>query len=108
LRGVGALPGARRPLRTSVLPLALIIRGLRTGSGAWHRGCGGAAWRGSRRRAQRAESEAILDRHFDPPPVNCGYWAAAVFAVVSLASDWARVPAAQEIVFCAPWPSSFS
>ena len=50
----------------------------------------------------RAESEAILDRHIDPPPVN--WWilgGGLAFTVVSLSVGLGQIPAAQEIVFCA-------
>jgi len=50
----------------------------------------------------RAQSEAILDRHIDPPPVN--WWilgGGLAFAVVSLSVGLGQIPAAQEIVFCA-------
>jgi BT1 family len=50
----------------------------------------------------RAQSEAILDRHIEPPPVN--WWilgGGLAFAVVSLSVGLGQIPAAQEIVFCA-------
>jgi len=104
LRGVGALPEAQKAAAyLSVYQLALIIPlvsvlGVALASWLRRRGLARLAAEGR----TRAESEAILDRHFDPPPVN--WWilgGGLVFAVVSLSVGLGQIPAAQEIVFCA-------
>jgi len=104
LRGVGALPEAQKAAAyLSVYQLALIIPlvsvlGVVLASWLRRRGLARLAAEGR----TRAESEAILDRHFDPPPVN--WWilgGGLVFAVVSLSVGLGQIPAAQEIVFCA-------
>ncbi|HEV8261756.1 MAG TPA: hypothetical protein VGQ19_13485 [Burkholderiales bacterium] len=104
LRGVGALPEAQKAAAyLSVYQLALIIPlvsvlGVVLASWLRRRGLARLATGGR----TRAESEAILDRHFDPPPVN--WWilgGGLAFAVVSLSVGLGQVPAAQEIVFCA-------
>jgi hypothetical protein len=104
LRGVGALPEAQKAAAyLSVYQLALIIPlvsvlGVALASWLRRRDLARLAAEGR----TRAESEAILDRHFDPPPVN--WWilgGGLVFAVVSLSVGLGQIPAAQEIVFCA-------
>ena len=104
LRGVGSLPEAQKAAAyLSVYQLALIIPlvsvlGVALASWLRRRGLARLAAEGR----TRAESEAILDRHFDPPPVN--WWilgGGLVFAVVSLSVGLGQIPAAQEIVFCA-------
>ena len=104
LRGVGALPEAQKAAAyLSVYQLALIIPlvsvlGVVLASWLRRRGLARLAAEGR----TRAESEAILDRHFDPPPVN--WWilgGGLAFAVVSLSVGLGQIPAAQEIVFCA-------
>jgi len=104
LRGVGALPEAQKAAAyLSVYQFALIIPlvsvlGVVLASWLRRRGLARLATEGR----TRAESEAILDRHFDPPPVN--WWilgGGLVFAVVSLSVGLGQIPAAQEIVFCA-------
>jgi hypothetical protein len=50
----------------------------------------------------RAECEALLERHTEPPPVN--WWilgGGLAFTVVTLSVGLGQVPGAQEIVFCA-------
>ena len=104
LRGVGALPQAQKAAAyLSIYQLALIIPLVSV------LGVAVAWW--LRRRAlarlaaeghTRAQSEAIFDRHIDPPPVN--WWilgGGLAFAVVSLSVGLGQIPAAQEIVFCA-------
>lgn len=104
LRGVGALPEAQKAAAyLSIYQLALIIPVVSV------LGVVLASWLRRRDLARltaegrtRAECEAILDRHFDPPPVN--WWilgGGLAFAVVSLSVGLGQIPAAQEIVFCA-------
>jgi hypothetical protein len=104
LRGVGALPEAQKAAAyLSIYELALFIPVISV------LGVVLASWLRRRHLARlaaegrtRAESEAILDRHFDPPPVN--WWilgGGLAFAVVSLSVGLGQIPAAQEIVFCA-------
>ncbi len=104
LRGVGALPEAQKAAAyLSIYQLALIIPlvsvlGVALASWLRRRDLARLAAEGR----TRAESEAILDRHFDPPPVN--WWilgGGLAFAVVSLSVGLGQIPAAQEIVFCA-------
>lgn len=102
LRGVGALPEAQKAAAyLSIYELALIIPLVSV------LGVALASW--LRRRdltrmvaegRTRAESEAILDRHIDRPPVN--WWilgGGLAFAVVSLSVGLGQIPAGQEIVF---------
>jgi hypothetical protein len=104
LHGVGALPEAQKSAAyLSVYQLALCIPLVSV------LGVIAASW--LRRRAltrlaaeghSRAQSEAILSRHVDPPPVN--WWilgGGLAFAVVSLSVGLGQIPAGQEIVFCA-------
>ena len=104
LRGVGALPQAQKSAAyLSIYELALFIPLVSV------LGVVVAWW--LRRRAlarlaaeghTRAQGEAILDRHIEPPPVN--WWilgGGLAFAVVSLSVGLGQIPAAQEIVFCA-------
>lgn len=104
LRGVGALPEAQKAAAyLSIYQLALIIPVVSV------LGVALASWLRRRDLARlaaegrtRAECEAILDRHFDPPPVN--WWilgGGLAFTVVSLSVGLGQIPAAQEIVFCA-------
>ncbi len=104
LRGVGALPEAQKAAAyLSIYQLALIIPMVSV------LGVALASWLRRRELARlaaegrtRAQCEAILDRHFDPPPVN--WWilgGGLAFAVVSLSVGLGQIPAAQEIVFCA-------
>ena len=104
LRGVGALPEAQKAAAyLSIYQLALIIPvvsvlGVVLASWLRRRALARLAAEGR----TRTESEAILDRHFDPPPVN--WWilgGGLAFAVVSLSVGLGQIPAAQEIVFCA-------
>jgi hypothetical protein len=102
LQGVGALPEAQKSAAyLSIYQLALIVplvSVLGVALASWLR------WRELARLAAegrtRAQCEAILDRHFDPPPVN--WWilgGGLAFAVVSLSVGLGQIPAAQEIVF---------
>ncbi|MEO8134853.1 MAG: hypothetical protein ABI831_12840 [Betaproteobacteria bacterium] len=104
LSGVAALPEAQKGLAyLAVYRLALIIPLVSV------LGVALAWW--LRRRAlarlaaeghTRAQGEAILDRHVDPPPVN--WWilgGGLAFAVVSLGVGLGQIPAGQEIVFTA-------
>ena len=102
LRGVGALPEAEKAAAyLSIYQLALIIPLVSV------LGVALASWLRRRELARlaaegrtRAQCEAILDRHFDPPPVN--WWilgGGLAFAVVSLSVGLGQIPAAQEIVF---------
>ena len=104
LRGVGALPQAQTAAAyLSIYQIALIIPLVSV------LGVALASWLRRRELARlaaegrtRAQCEAILDRHIDPPPVN--WWilgGGLAFAVVSLSVGLGQVPAAQEIVFCA-------
>ncbi|MGQ0579075.1 MAG: hypothetical protein ACT4PQ_09235 [Betaproteobacteria bacterium] len=104
LQGVGALPQAQKAAAyLSIYQLALIIPLVSV------LGVALASWLRRRHLARlaaegrtRAESEAVLDRHFDPPPVN--WWVLGgglAFALVSLSVGLGQVPAGQEIVFCA-------
>ncbi len=104
LQGVGALPEAQKAVAyLSIYQLALIIPLVSV------LGVALASWLRRRELARlgaegrtRAESEAILDRHIDPPPVN--WWilgGGLAFTVVSLSVGLGQMPAAQEIVFCA-------
>ena len=102
LRGVGALPEAQKAAAyLSIYQLALIIPvvsvlGVVLASWLRRRDLARLAAEGR----TRAECEAILDRHFDPPPVN--WWilgGGLAFAVVSLSVGLGQIPAAQEIVF---------
>jgi hypothetical protein len=104
LQGVGALPEAQKSAAyLSIYQLALIIPLVSV------LGVALASWLRRRDLARliaegrtRAQCEAILDRHFDPPPVN--WWilgGGLAFAVVSLSVGLGQIPAAQEIVFCA-------
>ena len=104
LRGVGALQEAQKAAAyLSIYELALIIPLVSVLGVA-------LAWLLRRREMARltaeghtrAQSEAILDRHIDPPPVN--WWilgGGLAFAVVSLSVGLGQIPAGQEIVFCA-------
>ena len=104
LRGVGAMPQAQKDAAyLSIYELALIIP-LVSVLGvvfAWwlrRRGLARLAAEGH----TRAQCEAILDRPIEPPPVN--WWilgGGLAFAVVSLSVGLAKIPAGQEIVFCA-------
>jgi hypothetical protein len=102
LHGVGALPEAQKATAyLSIYELALIIPLVSV------LGVALASWLRRRHLARlvadgrtRAESEAMLDRHFDPPPVN--WWilgGGLAFTVVSLSVGLGQVPAGQEIVF---------
>lgn len=102
LRGVGALPEAQKAAAyLSIYELALIIPLVSV------LGVALASWLRRRELARlaaegrtRAESEAILDRHIDRPPVN--WWilgGGLAFAVVSLSVGLGQIPAGQEIVF---------
>jgi hypothetical protein len=104
LSGVGELPDAQKAAAyLSIYQLALIIPVVSV------LGVALATW--LRRRAlarlataghTRAQSEAILDRHIDPPPVN--WWilgGGLAFALVSLSVGLGRIPGAEEIVFAA-------
>ena len=104
LQGVGALPEAQKAAAyLSIYELALIIPLVSV------LGVALASWLRRRELARlaaegrtRAECEAILDRHIDPPPVN--WWilgGGLAFALVSLSVGLGQIPAAQEIVFCA-------
>jgi hypothetical protein len=104
LQGVGALPEAQKSAAyLSIYQLALIIPLVSV------LGVALASWLRRRELARlaadgrtRAECEAILDRHIDPPPVN--WWilgGGLAFTLVSLSVGLGQVPAAQEIVFCA-------
>jgi hypothetical protein len=104
LQGVGALPEAQKSAAyLSIYQLALIIPLVSV------LGVALASWLRRRELARlaadgrtRAECEAILDRHIDPPPVN--WWilgGGLAFALVSLSVGLGQIPAAQEIVFCA-------
>lgn len=104
LRGVGALPQAQKAAAyLSIYQLALIIPlvsvlGVAVASWLRRRALARLAAEGH----TRAQCEAILDRHIDPPPVN--WWilgGGLAFAVVSLSVGLGQIPAAQEIVFCA-------
>lgn len=104
LRGVGALPQAQKAAAyLSIYQLALIIPlvsvlGVAVASWLRRRALARLAAEGR----TRAQCEAILDRHIDPPPVN--WWilgGGLAFAVVSLSVGLGQIPAAQEIVFCA-------
>lgn len=104
LRGVGALPEAQKAAAyLSIYQLALIIplvSVLGVVLASWLRR--GNLARLAAEGRTRAECEAILDRHIDPPPVN--WWilgGGLAFAVVSLSVGLGQIPAAQEIVFCA-------
>jgi len=104
LQGVGALPEAQKAAAyLSIYELALIIplvSVLGVALASWLRGRELARLAADGR--TRAECEAILDRHIDPPPVN--WWilgGGLAFALVSLSVGLGQVPAAQEIVFCA-------
>jgi hypothetical protein len=104
LEGVGGLPEAQKGAAyLSIYQLALIIP-LVSVLGvvlAW--------WLRRRELARlaaeghtRAQCEAILDRHIDPPPVN--WWilgGGLAFALVSLSVGLGQIPGAQEIVFSA-------
>ena len=103
LQGVGALPEAQKAAAyLSVYELALIIPLVSV------LGVVLASWLRRRELARlaaegrsRAECEAILDRHIEPPPVN--WWilgGGLAFTVVSLSVGLSQIPAAQEIVFC--------
>ena len=102
LQGVAALPEAQKSAAyLSIYQLALIVPLVSV------LGVALAWW--LRRRAlarlaaegrTRAESEAFLDRHIDPPPVN--WWilgGGLAFVVVSLSVGLEQLPAGQEIVF---------
>jgi hypothetical protein len=104
LRGVDELPEAQKAAAyLLVYELALIIPLVSV------LGVALATW--LRRRAlarlaaeghTRAQGEAILDRHIEPPPVN--WWilgGGLAFTVVSLSVGLGQIPAAEEIVFCA-------
>ncbi len=104
LQGVGALPEAQKAAAyLSIYELALIIPlvsvlGVALASWLRRRALARLAAEGH----TRAQCEAILDRHIDPPPVN--WWilgGGLAFAVVSLSVGLGQIPAAQEIVFCA-------
>ena len=104
LQGVGALPEAQKAAAyLSVYKLALIIPlvsvlGVVLASWLRRRALARLAAEGR----SRAESEAIFDRHIEPPPVN--WWilgGGLAFTVVSLSVGLGQIPAAQEIVFCA-------
>ena len=103
LSGVGELPEAQKGAAyLFVYELALIIPLVSV------LGVGLAWWLRRQELARlaaegrtRAQCEAILDRHIDPPPVN--WWilgGGLAFAVVSLSVGLGRIPGAQEIVFC--------
>ncbi|HWH47516.1 MAG TPA: hypothetical protein VN664_06935 [Burkholderiales bacterium] len=104
LQGVGAMPDAQKAAAyLSVYQLALVIP-LVSVAGVilawWLRRRALARLRAQGR--TRAESEALLDRHVDPPPVN--WWilgGGLAFAVVSLSVGLGQIPAAQEIIFSA-------
>ncbi|HEX7954934.1 MAG TPA: hypothetical protein VF523_17870, partial [Burkholderiales bacterium] len=102
LSGVGALPEAQKGAAyLAIYRLALIIPLVSV------LGVALAWW--LRRRAlarlvaeghTRAQGEALLDRHIEPPPVN--WWilgGGLAFAVVSLSVGLGQIPAGQEIVF---------
>ena len=104
LQGVGGLPEAQKGAAyLSIYQLALIIPVVSV------LGVVLASWLRRRELARlrakghsRAECEAILDRHIEPPPVN--WWilgGGLAFTVVSLSVGLGQIPAAQEIVFCA-------
>ena len=104
LHGVGALPEAQKSAAyLSIYQLALFIPlvsvlGVIVASWLRRRALARLAAEGR----SRAQSEAILDRHVDPPPVN--WWilgGGLAFAVVSLSVGLGQIPAGQEIVFCA-------
>ena len=104
LQGVGALPEAQKAAAyLSIYELALIIplvSVLGVALASWLRR--GELARLAADGRTRAECEAILDRHIDPPPVN--WWilgGGLAFTVVSLSVGLGQMPAAQEIVFCA-------
>jgi len=104
LHGVGALPQAQKSAAyLSIYQLALFIPLVSV------LGVAVASWLRRRELARlategltRAQSEALLDRHINPPPVN--WWilgGGLAFAVVSLSVGLGQIPAGQEIVFCA-------
>ena len=104
LHGVGALPQAQKSAAyLSIYQLALFIPlvsvlGVIVASWLRRRALARLAAEGH----TRVQSEAILDRHVDPPPVN--WWilgGGLAFAVVSLSVGLGQIPAGQEIVFCA-------
>ena len=104
LRGVGAMPQAQKDAAyLSIYELALIIPlvsvlGVTLAWWLRRRGLARFAAEGH----TRAQCEAILDRPIEPPPVN--WWilgGGLAFAVVSLSVGLAKIPAGQEIVFCA-------
>ena len=103
LQGVGALPEAQKAAAyLFIYQLALIIPAVSV------LGVALASWLRRRELVRmaaeghsRAECEAILDRHIEPPPVN--WWilgGGLAFTVVSLSVGLGQIPAAQEIVFC--------
>jgi hypothetical protein len=102
LQGVAALPEAQKSAAyLSIYQLALMIPLVSV------LGVALAWWLRRRELARlaaegrtRAESEAILDRHVEPPPVN--WWilgGGLAFVVVSLSVGLDQLPAGQEIVF---------
>jgi hypothetical protein len=102
LQGVAALPDAQKSAAyLSIYQLALMIPLVSV------LGVALAWWLRRRELARlaaegrtRAESEAILDRHVEPPPVN--WWilgGGLAFVVVSLSVGLDQLPAGQEIVF---------
>ncbi len=104
LSGVGALPQAQKAAAyLYIYELALAIPLISV------LGVALASWLRLRELARlaaegrtRAQCEAILDRHIDPPPVN--WWilgGGMAFTVISLSVGLGEIPAAQEIVFCA-------
>jgi len=102
LQGVAALPEAQKSAAyLSVYQLALMIplvSVLGVALAWWLRRSELARLAGEGH--TRAESEAILDRHVEPPPVN--WWilgGGLAFVVVSLSVGLDQLPAGQEIVF---------
>jgi hypothetical protein len=96
LQGVGALPEAQKSAAyLSIYQLALLIPlvsvlGVVLASWLRRRDLARLAAEGR----TRAQCEAILDRHFDPPPVN--WWilgGGLAFAVVSLSVGLGQIPA---------------
>ncbi len=103
MRGVGALPEAERAAKyLFVYELALVIPlvsvfGVILAGILWRREMARLAALGH----NRDECEKLIGAHVEPPPVN--WWilgGGLAFTVVSLSVGLARVPGAEEIVFC--------